>query len=30
MTWHADLPEDFVELVEILQQDTLLNAKEEY
>ncbi|MCW8834374.1 MAG: 23S rRNA pseudouridine(1911/1915/1917) synthase RluD, partial [Colwellia sp.] len=30
MTWHADLPEDFVELVEVLQQDTKLNAQEEY
>jgi len=30
MTWHADLPEDFVKLVEVLQQDTKLNAKEEY
>jgi 23S rRNA pseudouridine1911/1915/1917 synthase len=30
MTWHADLPEDFVNLVEVLQKDTKLNAKEEY
>jgi len=30
MTWHADLPEDFVELVELLQADNKLNAKEEY
>lgn len=30
MTWHADLPADFVELVELLQADTKLNAKEEY
>lgn len=30
MTWHADLPEDFVELVTVLQQDTKLNATEEY
>jgi 23S rRNA pseudouridine1911/1915/1917 synthase len=30
MTWHADLPEDFVELVELLQADTKLNASEEY
>ncbi|GAA0809926.1 23S rRNA pseudouridine(1911/1915/1917) synthase RluD [Colwellia sp. D2M02] len=30
MTWHADLPEDFVELIELLQNDTKLNAKEEY
>ena len=30
MTWHADLPADFVELVELLQEDTKLNAKDEY
>ena len=30
MTWHADLPEDFVELVNLLQTDTKLNASEEY
>lgn len=30
MTWHADLPEDFVELVNLLQIDTKLNASEEY
>lgn len=30
MTWHADLPEDFVELIELLQADTKLNATEEY
>ena len=30
MTWHADLPADFVELVEVLQQDNKLNATEEY
>lgn len=30
MTWHADLPDDFVELVKLLQADTKLNAKEEY
>ena len=30
MTWHADLPDDFVELVELLQADTKLNATEEY
>ena len=30
MTWHADLPDDFVELVELLQRDTKLNAVEEY
>ncbi len=30
MTWHADLPDDFVELVELLQADNKLNAKEEY
>jgi len=30
MTWHAKLPDDFVELVELLQADNKLNAKEEY
>jgi 23S rRNA pseudouridine1911/1915/1917 synthase len=30
MTWHADLPDDFVELVELLQIDNKLNAKDEY
>jgi len=30
MTWHADLPEDFVELIELLQADYKLNAIEEY
>ncbi len=30
MTWHAELPEDFVELVTLLQKDTKLNATEEY
>jgi len=30
MTWHAELPEDFVELVKVLQEDTKLNATEEY
>lgn len=30
MTWHADLPEDFVELVKLLQADTKLNASEVY
>jgi len=30
MTWHADLPEDFVELLEVLQHDNKLNATEEY
>jgi len=30
MTWHADLPDDFVELVELLHADTKLNATEEY
>jgi len=30
MTWHADLPDDFVELIELLQADNKLNAKEEY
>jgi len=30
MTWHADLPDDFVELVELLKADTKLNASEEY
>lgn len=30
MTWHADLPDDFVELVELLHADNKLNATEEY
>jgi 23S rRNA pseudouridine1911/1915/1917 synthase len=30
MTWHAPLPEDMVELIELLKQDDRLNAKEEY
>jgi len=30
MTWHAELPEDFVELVSVLQQDNKKNAAEEY
>ena len=30
MTWHADLPDDFVELIELLQADTKLNAEDEY
>ena len=30
MTWHAELPEDFVELVELLQEDNKLNAEEVY
>jgi 23S rRNA pseudouridine1911/1915/1917 synthase len=30
MTWHADLPEDFVELVELLQNDNKLYAKDDY
>ncbi|MBL4940413.1 MAG: 23S rRNA pseudouridine(1911/1915/1917) synthase RluD [Colwellia sp.] len=30
MTWHADLPDDFVELVELLQADNKLNGKDEY
>ncbi|WP_057832312.1 23S rRNA pseudouridine(1911/1915/1917) synthase RluD [Colwellia sp. TT2012] len=30
MTWHADLPADFVELIELLQEDNKLNAKDEY
>ncbi|QBG35334.1 23S rRNA pseudouridine(1911/1915/1917) synthase RluD [Litorilituus sediminis] len=30
MTWHADLPEDFVELVQLLQEDNKLNAQQEY
>ena len=30
MTWHADLPDDFVELIELLHADTKLNAEEEY
>jgi len=30
MTWHADLPEDFVELIELLQEDNKLNAQDDY
>ena len=30
MTWHADLPDDFVELVELLQADTKLNGEDVY
>lgn len=30
MTWHAELPEDFVELVKLLQEDNKLNAQQEY
>jgi 23S rRNA pseudouridine1911/1915/1917 synthase len=30
MTWHAPLPEDMVELVELLQQDNKINAQEQY
>ncbi len=30
MTWYADLPDDFVELVELLHADSKLNATEEY
>jgi len=30
MTWHAELPEDFVALVETLQADNKLNADDEY
>ena len=30
MTWHAELPEDFVALIETLQADTKLNAVDEY
>lgn len=30
MTWHADIPEDFVELARVLREDTKLNATEEY
>jgi 23S rRNA pseudouridine1911/1915/1917 synthase len=30
MTWHAELPEDFVALVETLQADNKLNAEDEY
>ncbi len=26
MTWHADLPEDFVELIKVLKEDTKLNT----
>lgn len=30
MTWHADLPADFVELINLLQEDNKLNAQDEY
>jgi len=30
MTWHADLPDDFIELIKVLQADHKLNASEEY
>ncbi len=30
MTWHAELPDDFVELIHSLQSDYKLNASEEY
>lgn len=30
MTWHADLPDDFVELVELLHADSKLNGEDEY
>lgn len=30
MTWHADLPADFVELVEVLKEDSKLNAQDAY
>jgi 23S rRNA pseudouridine1911/1915/1917 synthase len=30
MTWHADLPDDFVALVKTLQEDNKLNAVDEY
>jgi len=30
MTWHAELPEDFVELVHCLKDDNRLNASESY
>ncbi|MGL1958783.1 MAG: 23S rRNA pseudouridine(1911/1915/1917) synthase RluD [Colwellia sp.] len=30
MTWHADLPDDFVELIDLLHADTKLNGTDEY
>ncbi|MBL4909753.1 MAG: 23S rRNA pseudouridine(1911/1915/1917) synthase RluD [Alteromonadaceae bacterium] len=30
MTWHAELPEDFVELVQCLKDDSKLHASEDY
>lgn len=30
MTWNAELPDDFKKLVELLQEDNKLNAREEY
>ena len=30
MTWHADLPADFVELIDLLQEDNKLNGQDEY
>ncbi len=30
MTWHAELPDDFVELIERLKEDSQLNASESY
>jgi 23S rRNA pseudouridine1911/1915/1917 synthase len=30
MTWHAELPEDFVALINCLKEDSKLNASEEY
>jgi len=30
MTWHAELPEDFVALIHCLKEDSKLNASEEY
>lgn len=30
MTWHADLPDDFVELIELLKTDSKLNSVDDY
>ena len=30
MTWHAEIPEDFVKLTEVLREDTKLNATDNY
>ncbi|REL34774.1 23S rRNA pseudouridine(1911/1915/1917) synthase RluD [Thalassotalea euphylliae] len=30
MTWRADIPDDFVELVELLKEDTKLNSEQDY